>query len=74
MILMDTFCERFVMTDVGVASEAGMVVAFFKNLCAHGEMILQNGGEFHESHKSCIYVLEDEESKGKPLTWLHKHA
>ena len=28
LILMDTFCERFGMTDVGAASEAGIVVGF----------------------------------------------
>jgi hypothetical protein len=69
LILMDTFSERFGMTDVGAASEAGMVVGFNeKSLRTWRNDFYKNGGEFSESHKgkhSRPYVLDDEECKGK---------
>ena len=37
----------------------------------------KNGGEFSESCKGKHvrpYVLQDEECKGKALSWLHEHA
>ena len=78
LILMDTFCERFGMTDVGVASEAGMVVGFNeKSIRTWRSDFYKNGGEFSESRKgkhSRPYVLDDEECKGKALSWLHEHA
>ena len=64
LILMDTFSERFGMTDVGAASEAGMVVGFNeKSLRTWRNDFYKNGGEFSESHKgkhSRPYVLDDD--------------
>ena len=78
LILMDTFIERFGMTDVGAASEAGLVTGFNeKSVRTSRNDFYKNGGEFSESHKGehiRPYVLHDEECKGKALSWLHDHT
>ena len=70
LILMDTFCERFGMTDVGAASEAGIVVGFNEKSIRTWKNDYKNGGEFSESRKgkhSPPYVLDDEECKDKTI-------
>ena len=61
------------MTDVGAASEVGMVVGFNEKSVCTWKNDFCNEGEFSESHKgkhSRPYVLDDEEYEGKALSWL----
>ena len=52
LILMDTFRERFGLTDVSVASEAGMVVGFNeKSIRTWRNDFYENHGDFSESNK-----------------------
>ena len=52
LILMDTFRERFGLTDVSVASEAGMVVEFNeKSIRTWRNDFYENHGDFSESNK-----------------------
>ena len=78
VILMDTFRERFGMTDVGAASEAGMVVGSNeKTVCLWRNDFYANRGEFTESNQgkhARPFVLDDEECKSRALVWLRKHA
>jgi transposase len=75
VVLMDTFRERFGMTDVGAASEAGMVIGFNEKTVRTWRNA--NRGEFSESYKgkhARAFVLDDEECKSKALLWLRQHA
>ena len=78
LILMDTFRDRFGMTDVGAASEAGMVVGFNeKTIRSWRNDFYANHGEFSESNQgkhSRPYVLDDDECRAKALCWLREHA
>ena len=78
VILMDTFHERFGMTDVGAASEAGMVVGSNeKTVRSWRNNFYANHGEFTESNQvrhARPFVLDDEECKSKALVWLRRHA
>ena len=78
LILMDSFRDRFGMTDVGAASEAGMVVGFNeKTIRSWRNDFYANHGEFSESNQgkhSRPYVLDDDECRAKALCWLREHA
>ena len=78
VLLMDTFRERFGMTDVGAASEAGIVVGFNeKTVRKWRSDFYDNSGEFSESCQGKHvrpFVLDDEECKSKALLWLRQHA
>ena len=63
VVLMDTFRERFGMTDVGAASEAGIVVGFNeKTVRTWRNDFYANRGEFSESYQgkhARAFVLDD---------------
>lgn len=66
------------MTDVGAASEAGMVIGFNeKTVRTWRNDFYANRGEFSESYQgkhAHAFVLDDEECKSKALLWLRQHA
>ena len=65
LIFMDMFRERFGLTDVIAASEAGMVVGFNKKfICTWRNNFYENHGDFSETNKSKhsrSYMLDNDE-------------
>ena len=73
LILMDTFSERFGMTDVGAASEAGMVVGFNeKSLRTWRNDFYKNGGEFSESHKGLAFSVFSSKMSAEKRRWVKR--
>ena len=78
IILMNTVKERFGITDVAAASEAGLVVGHNeKTIHTWRKDFYENSGEFTESlpgKHDRPYVMDDENCQKKALDWLHDRA
>ena len=78
IVLMDTFIERFGLTNVAAATEAGLVVEYNEQTIRlwHTDFY-SNKGEFSASaqgKRTCPYVLDDETCHKNALSWLRKSA
>ena len=78
LLLMDTFRERFGLTDVAAATEAGKVVGYSERSIRtwHTEFY-ENEGEFEETLKgkhTRAHFLDDENCRKKALAWLHNRV
>ena len=78
IILMDTFIQRFGLTNVAAATEAGLVVGYneqtFRNwhsdfYACKGEFSCSAQGKHNHP-----YVLDDENCRKKALSWLRETA
>ena len=78
VILMDTFIQRFSLTNVAAATEAGLVVGYNEQTIRkwHADFYACKG-EFScsiQGKHSRPYVLDDENCRKKALSWLRESA